>query len=82
MEISHTLEHTVEYTKKMTLNIAYYFIFKIALNIETSLDTSIIIDYLNHKEIESYILFHKIYKEISILQYFEPTIKKRRSFLV
>ena len=82
MEISDTLKHTVEYTKKMTLNTAYYFIFKIALNIETSLDTSIIIDYLNHKEIESNILFHKIYKEISILQYFQPTIKKRRSFLV
>jgi len=80
-EITSTLENKVEYTKKINLVSAYYFIFKIALNIETNLDTSDILTYLS-KDKELIKNLNKESIEWSILNYTEPVLKERRSFII
>ena len=80
-EITHTLNDKIEYTKKLTVMTAYYFIFKIALNIEIYLENENIIEFLNDNTIINRNVGKKCIEYI-ILNYNEPILKKRRSFIV
>lgn len=84
-EISINYDNYTEFTKKLTLITAYYFVYKIALNIEISSNTDNILNYLkiisnNGNKLKEY--YNKESKEITILNYTEPILKKRRSFIM